>query len=128
MGRRMSALFLGSITALAAVALASCSDDANIPSTSDVNASVPVSAVTVEITSDGFDPDSATVKAGEAVTFENGDDQDHRVVADDDTFNTGTLRPGESTVVLFSDAGTVKYADALDATITGQVEVTPSTP
>ena len=108
--------------------MASCSDDADIPSTSDVNASVPVSTTTVKITSEGFDPDSATVQAGEAVTFENGDDQDHRVVADDDTFNTGTLQPGESTVVLFSEAGTVKYADALDPSRTGQIEVTPSTP
>jgi plastocyanin len=124
----MSALLIATLTALSAVALAACSDDADIPTTSDVNASVPVSTVTVEITSAGFDPDSATVQAGEAVTFENGDDQDHRVVADDDTFNTGTLRPGESTVVLFSEAGTVKYADALDATLTGQIEVTPSTP
>ena len=73
---------------------------------------MPVSTATVKITSEGFDPDSATVQAGEAVTFENDDDQDHRVVADDDTFNTGTLKPGESTVVLFSEAGTVKYTDA----------------
>lgn len=125
MRRRIFALLMASIAALA---LVSCGDDADIPSTSDVNASVPVSTATVTITSDGFDPESATVRAGEAVTFENGDDQDHRVVADDDTFDTGALRPGESTVVLFSEAGTVKYADTLDPSRTGQIEVTASTP
>ena len=128
MGRRLTTVLIATVAALSAVAMASCSDDADIPSTSDVNASVPVSTATVKITSEGFDPDSATVQAGEAVTFENGDDQDHRVVADDDTFNTGTLKPGESTVVLFSEAGTVKYADALDPSHTGQIEVTASTP
>jgi plastocyanin len=128
MGRRVTTLLIVTVAAVSAVAMASCSDDADIPSTSDVNASVPVSTATVKITSEGFDPDSATVQAGEAVTFENDDDQDHRVVADDDTFNTGTMKPGESTVVLFNEAGTVKYADALDPSRTGQIEVTPSTP
>ena len=128
MGRRLTTLLIATLAGFSAVAMASCSDDADIPSTSDVNASVPVSTATVTITSEGFDPDSATVQAGEAVTFENGDDQDHRVVADDDTFNTGTLKPGESTVVLFSEAGTVKFSDALDPSHTGQIEVTASTP
>lgn len=116
------------LLAVMAVALVSCGDDADIPSTSDVNASVPVSSATVKITANGFDPDSVTVPAGEAVTFSNDDDRDHRVKADDDSFDTGTLRPGESTVVLFSEAGTVKYSDTAEPSNTGQVDVTASTP
>jgi len=116
------------VAALAAISLTACGDDADIPSTSDVNASVPVSSATVKITSSGFDPDSVSVPAGEAVTFSNDDNQDHRVVADDDSFDTGTLQAGESTVVLFSEAGTVKYSDSLDPSNTGHVEVTASTP
>ncbi len=116
------------VAVVAALALASCGDDADIPSTSDVDASVPVSSATVKITSAGFDPDSVSVPAGEAVTFSNDDDRDHRVVADDDSFDTGAIKPGESTVVLFNEAGTVKYSDTLDPSNTGQVEVTASTP
>ena len=108
--------------------MASCSDDADSRARAASRLGLPVSAATVKITSEGFDPDSVTVQAGEAVTFDNDDDQDHRVVADDGTFNTGTLQPGESTVVLFSEAGTVKYTDSLDPSLTGQIEVTASTP
>ena len=123
MGRRLATVLIVTVAASSAVAMASCSDDADIPARAT---STPRcrSARDGEDHGEGFDPDSATVQAGEAVTFENDDDQDHRVVADDATFNTGTLKPGESTVVLFSEAGTVKYADALDPSHTGQIEVT----
>ena len=117
------------VAAVVALGLASCGDDSSSSSSSaPLSSAVPVSAAAVKITSGGFDPDSVTVPAGDAVTFSNDDNQDHRVVADDSSFDTGTLRPGESTVVLFSDAGTVKYKDTLDPTNTGQVEVTVSTP
>ena len=117
------------VAAVAALGLASCSDDSSSSSSSAALSSVvPVSAATVKITSGGFDPDAVTVTAGKAVTFTNDDNQDHRVVADDGSFDSGTLRPGESIVVLLADAGTVKYKDSLDASLTGQVEVTASTP
>lgn len=117
------------VAAVAAVGLASCSDDSSSSSSSAaLSSAVPVSAATVKITSDGFDPDAVTVPAGDAVTFTNNDNQDHRVVADNGSFDTGTLRPGESTVVLLADAGTVKFKDSLDPSLTGQVEVTASTP
>jgi plastocyanin len=117
------------VAGLALLALASCSDDSSSSSTSEaLSSAVPVSAATVKITSSGFDPESVTVPAGDAVTFSNDDNQDHRVVADDNSFDTGTLQPGESTVVLFAGAGTVKYKDSLDPSHTGQVEVTASTP
>ena len=117
------------VAALAALGLASCSDDSSSSSSSAaLSSAVPVSAATVKIASSGFDPESVTVPAGDAVTFTNDDNQDHRLVANDSSFDTGTLRQGESTVVLFADAGTVKYKDSLDPLLTGQVEVTASTP
>ena len=124
--RRFAVLIVAS---LALFGLTSCGDDSSSSSSSAaLSSAVPVSAATVKITSGGFDPASATVPAGDAATFSNDDDQDHRVVADDASFDTGTLRPGESTVVLFAAAGTVKYKDSLDPSHTGQVEVTASTP
>ena len=117
------------VAAVAALGLASCSDDSSSSSSSAaLSSAVPVSVATVKIASSGFDPDSVTVPAGDAVTFTNDDNQDHRVVANDSSFDTGTLRPAESTVVLFADAGTVKYKDSLDPSLTGQVQVTASTP
>ena len=114
------------IVMMGVTVVAACGDDADVPGNADVNTSVPVSAATVKIKSSGFDPSSATVPAGQAVTFTNDDNQDHRVVADDSSFDTGTIRPGESTVVLFQKAGTVPYKDTLDPSNTGQIEVTAS--
>ena len=124
--RRLAVLI---VAVCAVLGLAACGDDSSSTSTSaDLSPAVPVSAATVKITSTGFDPDAVNVPAGKAVTFTNGDDQDHRVTADDSSFDTGTLRPGESTVVLFNDPGTVKYKDTLDPSHTGQVQVTASSP
>jgi plastocyanin len=116
------------VAAVAMLGLVACSDDASSSSnTADLSSAVPVSSATVKISGSGFDPDSVTVPAGDAVTFSNDDNQDHRIAADDSSFDTGTLQPGESTVVLFSTPGTVKYKDTLDPSNTGQVEVTAST-
>ena len=124
--RRVAGLILPGVALLG---LVSCSDDSSSSSSSAaLSSAVPVSAATVKITSGGFVPESVTVPAGDAVTFTNDDNQDHRVVADDNSFDTGTLQPGESTVVLFATAGSVKYKDSLDPSRTGQVEVTASTP
>jgi plastocyanin len=126
---RLAFLIVAAVAVVAAVGLASCSDDSSSSSSSAaLSSAVPVSSATVKITSGGFDPDAVTVPAGDAVTFTNNDNQDHRVVADDGTFDTGTLRPGESTVVVLADAGTVKFKDSLDPSLTGQVEVAASTP
>jgi plastocyanin len=117
------------VAAVAVVGLAACGDDSSSTSTTaDLSSAVPVSSATVTITGAGFDPDSVSVPAGKAVTFTNNDDQDHRVAADDSSFDTGTLHPGDSTVVLFTVPGTVKYKDALDPSQTGQVQVTASSP
>ena len=76
------------VAALAALTLASCGDDADIPSNADVDASLPTSVATVQSTSSGIDPTSITVMAGDAVTFANADTKPHRIVADDHSFDT----------------------------------------
>ncbi len=116
------------VAALALAGLAACGDDADIPDNSDIDASVPVSAATVRITGDGFAPDTVSVTAGDAVAFTNDDDQDHRVVAKDASFDTGVLHPGESTIVAFGSPARVEFSDTLDPAHTGQVEVGASTP
>ncbi len=116
------------VAALAALTLASCGDDADIPSNADVDASLPTSVATVQSTSSGIDPTSITVMAGDAVTFANADTKPHRIVADDHSFDTGELQPGDSTLVVFSTAGTVRFTDSLDPTRKGEVKVAASTP
>ncbi len=116
------------VAALAVLSLASCGDDADIPSNSDVDESLPTSVATVQSTSTGLDPTSIAVTAGDAVTFTNADTQPHRIVADDHSFDTGEQQPGDSTLVVFSRVGTVTFADSLDPSRTGEVNVAASTP
>jgi plastocyanin len=111
------------VAALATLGLAACGDDADIPDRGDVADSLPESAATVRSTSSGFDPATVEVTAGEGVTFTNDDDVPHRVVAVDRSFDTGTQEPGDSTLVVFAEAGTVEFEDALDPEQTGEVRV-----
>lgn len=46
-----------------------------------------------------FSPKSVSVKAGAAVRFVNKDSAPHTATADDGSFNTGTLQPGQSAEV-----------------------------
>jgi plastocyanin len=114
------------VTLLATIALAACSDDADIPGRDDVADSLPESVATVRSTSSGLDPETVEVTVGEGVTFTNDDDVPHRIVAADRSFDTGTQQPGDSTLIVFGTAGTVEFEDALDPARTGEVRVAAS--
>jgi plastocyanin len=113
------------LVALATVGLAACGDDADIPGRADVADSLPDSVATVRSTSSGLEPAMVEVTAGEGVTFTNDDDVPHRIVAIDASFDTGIQEPGDSTLVVFGEPGTVEFEDALDPDRTGEVRVAP---
>lgn len=84
----------------------------------------------VKITSSGFSPQSVTVKVGESVTWENTDSENHTVnSAPHPThtayplLNLGVIKPGEKKSLTFPDAGTYKYHDHLNPSLTGSVTV-----
>ena len=64
---------------------------------------------TVTIKDFAFNPQSITVKVGATVTWENNDTVSHDVVADDKTFDTEILAPGEKGSYTFAKAGTYTY-------------------
>ncbi|RPI10841.1 MAG: hypothetical protein EHM63_02575 [Actinobacteria bacterium] len=114
------------LTALATVGLAACGDDADIPGRADVADSLPESVATVRSTSSGIEPAVVEVTSGEAVTFTNDDDVPHRLAAVDASFDTGIQEPGDSTLVVFGEPGTVEFEDTLDPARTGEVRVAAS--
>lgn len=106
---------------------------ASNPSASQETASpsAEVIQMKVTITSSGFMPQTITVKAGESVTWVNGDNVSHQVnSAVHPThqvyppLNTvGELKAGESKSLMFPDVGSFKYHDHLNPSLIGTVVV-----
>lgn len=57
-----------------------------------------------------FDPASVTIKVGDTIVWNNNDDRDHTVVADNSAFKSDNLRPGGSFSFTFTKAGTYTYS------------------
>lgn len=64
---------------------------------------------TVHIRDDKFEPPSITVKAGDAVTFVNDDDDAHTATADDGSWDSEGLNQGQTWSHTFSKSGKVTY-------------------
>ena len=66
-------------------------------------------SATVTISDFKFTPDTVTVNEGDTVTFNNDGPTVHTATADDGSFDTGSLREGESGSATFTQAGTITY-------------------
>lgn len=71
-----------------------------------------------------FDPKALKVKVGDKVTFTNEDPATHTATADDDSFNTKSLKKGAAMTVTFDKAGTITYHCDIHPTMTAEVDVT----
>ncbi|MGB7160984.1 MAG: cupredoxin family copper-binding protein, partial [Tepidisphaeraceae bacterium] len=65
---------------------------------------------TVEMDDKKYEPAKLTIKVGEAVVWDNVDDHDHTVIADDKSFKSGNISPGDTYEFTFKKVGTYKYA------------------
>jgi len=83
---------------------------------------------TVQVTKNGFTPQSSTISAGDTVTWHNADTADHQVVADDGSFASPVLHSDQSYSHVFNTAGTVKYHDSYAKAHTGTIVVTGPAP
>jgi plastocyanin len=84
--------------------------------------------VAVKITDTAFSPKNVTIAFGDTVKWTNGGTVNHQLVADNGTFASAVLKPGESYSFTFKAAGTFNYHDALHPTIKGSVKVTGPPP
>ena len=78
---------------------------------------------TVSIKNFAFNPPNATVAAGTTVTWVNNDQAPHTATADDGTFDSGTLQPGQSFSFTFDKAGTYAYHCNIHPDMTATVTV-----
>jgi plastocyanin len=88
-------------------------------------ASQPASTATkaVSIRAAGFQPASVTIATGDAVKWTNRDTKTHQIVANNGSFASGVIRPGNGYTHVFRAAGTFRYHDALHPALTGKVIV-----
>lgn len=79
--------------------------------------------VAVSIANFAYDPTPVTVAVGDTVTWTNNDGVPHTVTANDGTFQSGTLQPGQSFSFTFTAPGTIDYHCEFHANMSGQVVV-----
>ncbi|MDP8911582.1 MAG: cupredoxin domain-containing protein [Actinomycetota bacterium] len=83
---------------------------------------------TVKITRTAFSPSSVTIESGGTVTWRNSDTIRHQVVANNGSFVSPILRPGQTYTHRFRQAGRFDYHDALKPALKGVVRVTGPPP
>ena len=69
------------------------------------------------------DPKNLTVTYGDVVTWTNADKVNHQVVANNGTFASGVLKPGQSYSFTTKTAGKYNYHDALKPLLTGSLTI-----
>ena len=85
---------------------------------------VPVqNARSVEMGDNFFNPPNAAVEPGSTITWTNNGEEPHTVTADDGSFDSGVLNPGDSYTVAFGGQGTVTYHCTIHPEMTGSVTV-----
>ena len=80
-------------------------------------------ALAIEIKNFSFTPKELTVPAGSTVTWTNLDSVAHTATADDGTFNSGNLNPGQSFSFIFAKPGTYVYNCTYHPTMQGTIIV-----
>lgn len=71
-----------------------------------------------------FKPEEVTIKKGQTIRWTNKDNRDHIIVARDQSFKSGNLRPKETFEHKFTEAGEFEYSCAYRPRMTGKVIVT----
>ena len=118
MRRRLSYLGMLSVVALLLlVPTAGAQQDQGVQA-------VPVqNVVSVSIQDFFFDPADAAVEPGTSIVWVNQGQEPHTVTADDGSFDSGVLNPGDSFMVTFLGSGTLTYHCEIHPSMVGSVTV-----
>lgn len=82
----------------------------------------------VDILRNSFSPATVSIVAGDTIRWRNVDSRNHQVVSTTGTFASPVLRPGRTYSFRFDVAGTYRYRDALNPSVTGTVRVAGAPP
>lgn len=112
--RGRAALLAGALAALGVVALLLGSGMRGVAAQVEA---------TVAIVDFAFDPALTGVAVGDTVTWTNYGAEHHTVTADDSSFTSGDLAPGESFSATFAASGSYTYRCRIHPSMTGTVVV-----
>jgi plastocyanin len=84
-----------------------------------------IQPVNVDVADNQFNPGVATVAAGGTVTWKLSGEAAHTVTADDESFNSGIVKPGESFQFTFTKLGSFTYLCLIHPGMTGTINVVP---
>ena len=79
--------------------------------------------VNVSMSATSFSPANITINAGDTVVWNNTSSIDHTVTANNGSFDSGTLRPGQSFSRTFNGTGTYAYECIFHNGMTGTITV-----
>lgn len=79
-----------------------------------VPAPTPPSGPFVQITAGGYNPSQVTIPVGASILFTNLDANVHTATADDNSWDTGGLGPGQSKSITFNNQGFITFHSATD--------------
>src|SRR5688500_19483146 len=91
-------------------------------------AAIGATTKTVQIKRAAFSPATVSIVAGDTIRWRNVDTRNHQVVSTTGTFASPVLRPNRSYSFTFLVAGTYRYRDALNPSLTGVVRVAGAPP
>jgi plastocyanin len=86
-------------------------------------AAVKAETRTVSIKDLSFSPARITVKVGDTVVWQNEDDRDHTVAADDGSFKSANIRPKGTFSQVFAQRGTFGYSCTYHPRMKGAIVV-----
>lgn len=112
----------GIVVAAAALLLAGCGGTSKGTSSSAAPAPA-TSAGAIKIVSFKYMPATITVNAGTKIAVANRDTAEHTVTADDNSFDAGTINPGENKTLTVTKPGTFAYHCAFHAFMHGAIIV-----
>jgi plastocyanin len=117
-----------SAQALLAVVLALLIPLLGMPGGSRVASGAAQSGATVEVqvVDFAFEPAMVMIEAGDTVTWTNTGDRPHTITADDGSFDSGRLDPGEQFSFTFNEPGTFTYVCGFHPEMQGSVMVAGS--
>ena len=104
-----------------AIALALVGCAAKTPTPSTVNTSA--AANTITISNFAFTTSAASYPVGTVLTVVNNDTTTHTVTADNGSFDTGHISPGQSATITLSKAGTITFHCSIHTYMTGTLTV-----
>ncbi|PJE76954.1 hypothetical protein COV05_02050 [Candidatus Uhrbacteria bacterium CG10_big_fil_rev_8_21_14_0_10_48_16] len=79
--------------------------------------------ITISVTDGAYDPSEQTLEAGRAIRFVNDGSTKHTASADDGSWGTGTMNPGETFSRYFDEEGEYNFHCAYHSDMTGTLIV-----